>query len=67
MSGSNARNIRAIKADISQFAIVKPGQFRDIAPTIQERLDHTEEREQHDRLLAVEIQLLGEDYLSNFI
>src|SRR5580704_12158113 len=42
-----ARNVRAIKADIGQFAIAKLGQFADIALIVPERLDHADEREQH--------------------
>jgi hypothetical protein len=43
--GCNARNVRAIKADIGQFAIAKLGQFADIALIVPERLDHADERE----------------------
>src|SRR5260370_24815135 len=46
-AGCNARNVRAIKADIGQFAIAKLGQFADIALIVPERLDHADEREQH--------------------
>jgi len=44
-SGSNARNVRTIEADIGQFAIAELGQFADIALIIPERLDHADERE----------------------
>src|SRR4051794_475720 len=43
--GCNARNVRAIKADIGQFAIAKLGQFADTALIVPERLDHADERE----------------------
>src|ERR1700716_3031656 len=46
-AGRNTRNVRAIKADIGQFAIAKLGQFADIALIVPERLDHADEREQH--------------------
>src|ERR1700690_1030957 len=46
-AGCNARNVRAIKTDIGQFAIAKLGQFADIALIVPERLDHADEREQH--------------------
>src|SRR6202043_1179481 len=46
-AGCNARNVRAIKADIGQFAIAELGQFADIALIVPERLDHADEREQH--------------------
>src|SRR6202166_831126 len=46
-TGCNARNVRAIKAEIGQFAIAKLGQFADIALIVPERLDHADEREQH--------------------
>jgi hypothetical protein len=46
-TGCNARNVRAIQTDIGQFAIVKLGQFADIALIVPERLDHADEREQH--------------------
>ena len=48
VTGCNARNVRAIKADIGQFAIAKLGQFADIALIVPERLDHADEREQHN-------------------
>src|SRR5205085_9521614 len=47
IAGCNARNVRAIKADIGQFAIAELGQFADIALIVPERLDHADEREQH--------------------
>src|SRR6266849_7719176 len=47
IAGRNAGNVRAIKADIGQFAIAKLGQFADIALIVPERLDHADEREQH--------------------
>src|SRR5580692_5977863 len=56
--GCNARNVRAIEADVGQFAIAKLGQFADIALIVPERLDHADEREQHGSLLAFTIQLL---------
>src|SRR4030088_991288 len=60
-SGRNAGNVRAIKADIGQFAIAKLGQFADIALIVPERLDHADEREQHwGSLLVSAIQLLEE-------
>src|SRR5262249_44269933 len=46
-AGCNARDVRAIKADIGQFAIAELGQFADIALIVPERLDHADEREQH--------------------
>src|SRR5712675_2008940 len=46
-AGCNARNVRAIKTDIGQFAIAKLGQFADIALIVPEGLDHADEREQH--------------------
>src|SRR6202035_4466073 len=57
-AGCNARNVRAIKADIGQFAITKLGQFADIALIVPERLDHADEREQHGNLLVFAIQPL---------
>src|SRR5712672_4214957 len=59
-AGCNARNVRAIKTDIGQFAIAKLGQFADIALIVPERLDHADEREQHGSLLVSTIQLLEE-------
>src|SRR3979409_479235 len=59
-AGRNARNVRAIKANIGQFAIAKLGQFADIALIVPERLDHADEREQHGSLLVSTIQLLRE-------
>src|ERR1700730_825087 len=59
-AGCNARNVRAIKADIGQFAIAKLGQFADIALIVPERLDHADEREQHGNLLVSTVQLLEE-------
>src|SRR5207249_11216083 len=59
-AGCNARNVRAIKADVGQFAVAKLGQFVDIALVVQERLDHANEREQHGSLLVSTIQLLEE-------
>src|SRR3981081_783132 len=59
-AGCNARNVRAIKANIGQFAIAKLGQFADIALIVPERLDHADEREQHSSLLVSTIQLLRE-------
>src|ERR1700675_5033782 len=59
-TGCNARNVRAIKADIGQFAIAKLGQFADIALIVPERLDHADEREQHGSLLVITIQPLEE-------
>src|SRR5476651_2772226 len=59
-AGCNARNVRAIKADIGQFAIAKLGQFADIALIVPERLDHADERKQHGSLLVSTIQLLEE-------
>jgi hypothetical protein len=47
-TGCNARNVRAIKADIGQFAIAELGQFANIALIVPERLDHADEREQHN-------------------
>src|SRR6266478_5030580 len=62
-AGGNARNIRAIQADISQFAVAELGQLVDIALVIPERLDHANEREQHGSLLVVStIQLLEEPH-----
>src|SRR5712675_2788369 len=60
MAGSNAWNVRAIKADIGQLAIAKLGQFADIALIVPERLDHADEREQHGNLLVSAIQPLEE-------
>jgi hypothetical protein len=57
-AGCNARNVRAIKADIGQFAIAKLGQFADIALVVPESLDHADEREQHGNLLVSTIQPL---------
>src|SRR6266851_5956480 len=54
-AGCNARDVRTIKADVGQFAIAKLGQFADIALIIPERLDHTDEREQHGSLLVITI------------
>src|SRR3977135_1546736 len=59
-AGRNARNVRAIKANIGQFAIAKLGKFADIALIVPERLDHADEREQHGSLLVSTIQLLKE-------
>src|SRR3981081_3832137 len=60
-AGRNARNVRAIKANIGQFAIAKLGQFADIALIVPERLDHADEREQHwGSLLVSTIQLFEE-------
>src|SRR6266481_2614257 len=59
-AGCNARNVRAIEADIGQFAIAKLGQFADIALIVPERFDHADEREQHGSLLVSTIQLLEE-------
>src|SRR6202011_3041862 len=47
IAGCNARNIRAIKADVGQFAIGELGQLGDVALIVPERLDHADEREQH--------------------
>jgi hypothetical protein len=58
--GCNARYVRAIKADIGQFAIAELGQFADIALIVPERLDHADEREQHGSLLVSTIQRLEE-------
>src|ERR1700730_14369573 len=58
IAGRNARNVRAIKANIGQFAIAKLGQFADIALIVPERLDHADERKQHGSLLISTIQLL---------
>src|SRR6476469_3609492 len=63
LTGCNARNVRAIKADIGQFAIAELGQFADIALIVPERLDHADEREQHGSLLVVTIQLLEESLI----
>src|ERR1700738_3338770 len=52
-AGGNARNVRAIKADIGQLAIAKLGQFADIALIVPECPDHPDEREQHGSLLAL--------------
>src|SRR5476651_822918 len=63
-AGCNARNVRAIKADIGQFAIAKLGQFADIALIVPERLDHADEREQHwGSLLVLTIQLLQRSFI----
>src|ERR1700704_6762954 len=59
VAGCNARNVRAIKADIGQFAIAKLGQFADIALIVPERLDHADEREQHGSLLSISDSALG--------
>ena len=59
-AGCNARNVRAIKADIGQFAIAELGQFADIALIVPERLDHADEREQHGLSPCNSIQLLEE-------
>src|SRR6266404_244582 len=61
--GCNARNVRAIKADVGQFAIAELGQFADIALIVPERLDHADEREQHGSLLVVSIQPLEESLI----
>ena len=58
--GCNARNVRAIEADIGQLAIAELGQFADIALIVPECLDHADEREQHGSLLAGSIQPLEE-------
>ena len=58
-AGCDARNVRAIKADIGQFAIAELGQFADIALIVPERLDHADEREQHGSLLAIYDSALG--------
>src|SRR5450631_3194060 len=63
ITGRNAGNVRAIKADIGQFAIAKLGQFADIALIVPERLDHADEREQHGSLLEISIQLLKRGFL----
>src|ERR1700716_3017794 len=58
VAGCNARNVRAIKADIGKFAIAELGQFADIALIVPESLNHADERAQHGSLLVVPIQLL---------
>src|ERR1700712_145456 len=62
-AGCNARNVRAIEADIGQFAIAELGQFADIALIVPERLDHADEREKHGSLLVVTIQPLEESLI----
>src|ERR1700712_5550232 len=62
-TGCNARNVRAIKADIGQLAIAELGQFADIALIVPEGLDHADEREKHGSLLVVTIQLLEESLI----
>src|ERR1700677_763918 len=63
ITGRNAANVRAIKADIGQFAIAKLGQFADIALIVPERLDHANEREQHNKSPCLTIQLLRESFI----
>src|ERR1700723_2520004 len=63
ITGCNARNVRAIKADIGQFAIAKLGQFADIALIVPEPLDHANEREQHNKSPCLTIQLLRESFI----
>ena len=60
--GCNARNFRAIKTDVGQFAIAKLGQFADIALIVPESLDHADKREQHGSLLVITIQPLEEPH-----
>src|SRR5258708_17104599 len=62
-AGRNARNVRAIKADIGQFAIAKLGQFADIALIVPECPDHPDEREQHVNLLVSTIQPLEGSFI----
>src|ERR1700754_3461265 len=52
-ASGNARNIRAIEANIGQFAVAELGQLSHIALIIPECLDHADEREQHGSLLAI--------------
>src|SRR5579864_6726229 len=59
VAGRNARNVRAVETDIGQFPVAELGQFGDIALIVAERLDHSDEREQHGSLLEFWIQLLS--------
>src|SRR5579872_4380031 len=61
-AGCNARNVRAIKTDIGQFAIAELGQFADIALIVPERLDHADERKQHGSLLEVRFSLYAKPH-----
>src|ERR1700760_1367891 len=55
----NARNIRAIEANVGQFAIAELRELVDVALIIPERLDHADEREQHGSLLSIADSALG--------
>src|ERR1700752_5159673 len=53
VTGSDARNVRAVQTDIGQLAVAERRQFGNIALILAERLDHADEREQHGSLLAI--------------
>src|SRR5690349_12152036 len=64
VAGCNARDVRAIKADIGQFAIAELGQFSDVSLIVSERPDEADEREQHGILLTFQIQSLSRTLIS---
>jgi hypothetical protein len=63
VASSNARDVRTIEADIGQFTIAELGQLRNVALILTERLNHADEREQHDNLLKIFDSALGQSVI----